>query len=253
MPMVSCGACRFCRGGRYALCPRLEHLGVARPGGFAQEVLAPAANLHVLPDGVSFAEGALLDCVAVAVHAVHRAPVPAGAHVAVSGSGAVGLATAQVARAAGAGRVTVVGTRPGPLAVARELGADATVDLSAGERAPADAEVVYETAGGAGLLERAAAMAGPGATVGVVGEHFDPDSLDVAGAMARELTIAFVWSYGFWAGRDEYARALDLVAAGRVRLEPAVTHRVPLDDLAAGYALAADRATSGAIKVLVEP
>ena len=103
MPMVSCGACRFCRGGRYALCPRLEHLGVARPGGFAQEVLAPAANLHRLPDGVSFAEGALLDCVAVAVHAVHRAPVPAGAHVAVSGTGAVGLATAQVARAAGPG------------------------------------------------------------------------------------------------------------------------------------------------------
>jgi 2-desacetyl-2-hydroxyethyl bacteriochlorophyllide A dehydrogenase len=253
MPMVSCGACRFCRAGSYALCPRLEHLGVARPGGFAQEAVAPAANLHVLPDGVSFAEGALLDCVAVAVHAVHRAPVPAGAHVAVSGTGAVGLATAQVARAAGAGRVTVVGTRPGPLAAARALGADATVDLSAGERPPADAEVVYETAGGAGLLERAAAMAGPGGTLAIVGEHFDPDPLDVAGAMARELTIAFVWSYGYWAGQDEYARALDLVAAGRVRLEPAVTHRVALDDLAAGYALAADRARSGAIKVLVEP
>jgi threonine dehydrogenase-like Zn-dependent dehydrogenase len=75
----------------------------------------------------------------------------------------------------------------------------------------------------------------------------------VAAAMARELTIAFVWGYGFWDGRDEYARALDLVAAGRVQLEPAVTHRVALDDLAEGYAVAAGRATSGAIKVLVEP
>jgi L-idonate 5-dehydrogenase len=176
---------------------------VALPGGFAEQLLAPAANLHRLPDGVSSEEGALLDCVAVAVHAVHRVPIPAGAHVAVSGTGAVGLALAQVARACGAGRVTVVGTRPGPLEVARSLGADVTVDLSAGQERPRDAEVVYETAGGAGLLERAAAMAAVGGALGIVGEHFGRDELDVGAAMARELTIAFVWSYGTHGGRDE--------------------------------------------------
>ena len=252
MPMVSCGACRVLPRRPYALCPRLEHLGVARPGGFAQEVLAPAANLHGCRTACRSPRGR---CSTASPSPSTRSTGRRWRRAPTSRSAARRRRTGDRAggAAAGAGRVTVVGTRPGPLAVARELGADATVDLSAGERVPADAEVVYETAGGAGLLERAAAMAGPGATLGIVGEHFDPDPLDVAGAMARELTIAFVWSYGFWAGRDEYARALDLVAAGRVRLEPAVTHRVALDDLAAGYALAADRATSGAIKVLVEP
>jgi len=253
MPMVACGVCDACHGGRYALCPRLEHLGVARPGGFAEQTLAPAVNLHRLPAHVSYEEAALLDCVAVAVHAVHRVP-PAGARVAVIGAGAIGLAVAQLARVAGAARVTVVGRRPGALALAREFGADATVDVTAGDPEPAGAaDVVYETAGGAGLLQRAARLAAPGGAIGLVGEHFAPDPLDVPAAMARELTLAFVWSYGYHAGRDEFARALELVAAGRVRLAPAITHRVPLRDLARGFALAADREASGAVKVLVEP
>ncbi len=253
MPMVSCGACSACRSGRYALCPALQHVGVARPGGFSEQVVVPAINLHRLPAHVSYEEGALLDCVAVAVHAVHRVPVHAGADVVVIGVGAVGLALVQVARACGAGRVTVVGRRGGPLSLARELGADHTVDVARGERAPTGAEVVFETAGGAGLLERAAVMAGAGASIGIVGEHFASDPLDVPAAMARELTIAFVWSYGFHEGRDEYARALNLVAGGRVRLAPAVTHRIGLRELAHGFALAADRDRSGAIKVVVTP
>ena len=159
--------------------------------------LAPAANLHVLPDGVSLAEGALLDCVAVAVHAVHRAPVPAGAHVAVSGTGAVGLAAAQVARAVGAGRVTVVGTRPGPLAVARRArGRRDRRPL--GRRAPARRRRGRLRDGG--RRRAAGARRGHGRPRRHAGDRrraLRPDPLDVAGAMARELTVAFVWSYGY--------------------------------------------------------
>ncbi len=249
-PMLSCGECERCLAGRFALCPRLEHIGVARPGGFAELCVAPTENLYRLPDAVGYEEGALLDCTAVAVHALRRVPVPAGAHVAVLGTGAIGQAVAQLARLAGAGRVTVVGTRPGPLAAARLLGADETVDLGAGEAPPTGADVVYETAGGADQLERALAAAGPGGAGGIVGETFEPLEIDPARAMARELTIAFVWSHD---GRSEYLRALDLAASGQVRLAPIVTHRYPLAELPEAFGVALDRARSGAIKVIVTP
>jgi threonine dehydrogenase-like Zn-dependent dehydrogenase len=173
--------------------------------------------------------------------------------VTVLGTGAIGQAVAQVARACGASRVVVVGRRQEPLALATLLGADETVNLADGAAPEPEAEVVFETAGGHDLLARAAAAAAPGASIGLVGESFEPQTLEPASAMQRELTFAFVWSHGSWRGRSEYGRALDLVAAGRVALAPVVTHRFPLAEIAAAFAAADERSRSGALKVLVEP
>jgi threonine dehydrogenase-like Zn-dependent dehydrogenase len=182
---------------------------------------------------------------------LHRVPVERGDRVAVLGAGAIGQAVAQAARAAG-GHVTVVGTRAAPLALARDLGADATVDLGAGEPPPVGAGVVFETAGGPGLLERAVAAAGPGGRIGLVGESFDEAALDVARAMSSELTLSFVWSYDTFEGEDEYARALELATSHTIRLEPIVTHRFELGAIVEAFETASDRARSGAVKVIVE-
>jgi 2-desacetyl-2-hydroxyethyl bacteriochlorophyllide A dehydrogenase len=248
-PMISCGVCRECAAGRRALCERLEHLGVARPGGFAELCLVPAENLYLLPREVSDDEGALLDCTAVGVHALTRVPVEPGANVAVLGAGAIGLAVAQLARLSG-GRVTLVATRRAPLEVARALGIDDVVDLGGDEDPPRDADVVFETAGGPTLLERAVAAARPGATIGLVGEAFEPQALELASVLPRELTLAFVWSHN---GASEYERALELAARGDVRLEHAVTHRYSLSALDEAFAAASDKDESGAIKVVVTP
>jgi 2-desacetyl-2-hydroxyethyl bacteriochlorophyllide A dehydrogenase len=248
-PMISCGACSACRAGRFSLCARLEHIGVARSGGFAELCLAPAENLHLLPTEVSDDEGALLDCTAVAVHALARVPVTAGMRVAVLGAGAIGLAVACLAKLSG-GHVTVVATRRAPLDVARRLGADEIVDLGSGESPPTNADAVFETAGGPTLLERALAAAAPGARIGLVGESFDEQALEVAAALPRELTLTFVWSHD---GRSEYERALELATRGDVRLASAVTHHYPLSDLWEAFATASDRDRTGAIKVIVTP
>ena len=248
-PMISCGVCTQCARGRSALCERLEHIGVARPGGFAELCLTPAENLFPLPESVSDDEGALLDCTAVAVHALNRVPVERGARVVVLGAGAIGLAVAQLAKVGGA-HVTVVATRRRPLEVALGTGVDEVVDLGAGDDGPTDADIVFETAGGPTLLERAVAVAAPGATIGLVGEAFAPQPLDPAIALPRELTLAFVWSHD---GRGEYARALELASQGQVRLASAVTHHFPLAELEQAFATASDRARTGAIKVVVTP
>ncbi len=248
-PMIACEACDLCASGRRSLCNRLEHIGVARPGGFAELCLAPVENLHLLPPEVSDDEGALLDCTAVAVHALGRVPVERDARVTVLGAGAIGLAVAQLARHEG-GHVTMVATRRRPLEVALELGIDAVVDLGAGEAPPTDADVVFETAGGPTLVERALAAAGPGARIGLVGEAFGAQPLEPAAVLPRELTLAFVWSHD---GEAEYASALQLAVRGDVQLAPAVTHHYPLSELDLAFEAASDRTRSGAIKVIVTP
>jgi 2-desacetyl-2-hydroxyethyl bacteriochlorophyllide A dehydrogenase len=248
-PMISCGVCDECLANRRALCVRLEHIGVARAGGFAELCLAPAENLYVLPAEVGDDEGALLDCTAVAVHALARVPVAPGTKVTVLGAGAVGLAVAQIAKLSG-GFVNLVATRRKPLEIALELGIDHVIDLGAGEDPPTEADVVFETAGGPTLLKRALTAAGPGATIGLVGESFDSQRLEPASALPRELTLAFVWSHD---GHAEYERALELAAHGDVRLSPAVTHRYPLSELDEAFAAASDKDRSGAIKVVITP
>jgi 2-desacetyl-2-hydroxyethyl bacteriochlorophyllide A dehydrogenase len=252
-PMIGCGACRWCAAGRFSLCPRLEHLGFARPGGFAELCALPRANAYALPSGVALDEAALLDCVAVGVHALHRVAPGPDARVAVLGAGPMGLACAAVALATGARDVTVVGRREASLAAARAVGAGTVLHVDDDACRTLEADVVLETAGGTDALERAIGVADRGATIGLVGEAFGRVPFDHQRVLERELTVAACWSYDTWDGASEFAAALELVAAGRVRLAPAITHRFGLDAIGEAFATADDRAASGAVKVLVEP
>src|SRR5439155_15026110 len=130
-PIEWCGTCHSCRNGWMNLCRRLAlYAGYRRPlhGGLAPFVVVSRRSLFPVPPGLSVADAALAEPVAVAVHAVRRAPVTLGASVLVLGAGPIGLAVLQAARAAGA-RVTVVTE----LSVARRaaaaaLGATAVLD-----------------------------------------------------------------------------------------------------------------------------
>ena len=173
--LVSCGHCRWCRRGDTQLCPELGQIDGQRvhSTGFAEYSLEAAANCYPLPNDLSIEEAAILDVYAVAVHAVHRVPVRPTDTVAVLGTGAIGLATAQVSKLAGAGSVIVVGRRDEPLAVARQLGCDRTVNVTrdgqgnVGESVRAltagqGADVVYEAVGGqADTLVQAIQVAAP--------------------------------------------------------------------------------------------
>jgi len=262
-PLCGCAACEWCAVGQYHLCPKLEHIGGARSGGFAEYVVAPATKCYRLPDHISFEEAATLDCAAVAVHALQRVPVGPGDTVVVFGTGAIGLYMAQVARVAGARQVIVVGGhRQRPLAVARELGAHQTINASQTDPVAAvldltqgrGAEVVYETVGGwAPTLQQAIAVARPGGRIGVVGSFQEPQTVDPRVLMRRELSLLWCWSYAMWGPVPEYQIALDMLADGRLRAGPLITHRFPLAAIAEAYACAGHKLTSDAIKVCVLP
>ena len=118
-PTISCNHCSECLSGNYNLCSTgLIHIGSPhRPGGFAELLAVPEQVVYRLPENVSFEAGALIEVYAVAVHACGLTPVAPGDHVAVIGSGPVGLTIAQVAAATGA-RVIVLGKPDAALEVA---------------------------------------------------------------------------------------------------------------------------------------
>jgi threonine dehydrogenase-like Zn-dependent dehydrogenase len=262
--LVGCGHCRWCRRGDYQLCPELGVQGGRRvhSTGFAEYSLEPADKCFPLPDDLSIEEAAILDVYAVAVHALHRVPVRPMDRAVVLGVGAIGLATAQVAKAAGAQRVIVVGRRDEPLQIARQLGCDETinsakVDVIETARALTEgqgAEVVFEAVGGkAPTFALALEIAARGGQVGVIGSFVQSQTLDPRSCMRKEVSLHWVWSYGMWEGVPEFRIALDMLADGRMRAAPLITHRFPLDQIGKAFAAAADKRASGAIKVLVTP
>jgi 2-desacetyl-2-hydroxyethyl bacteriochlorophyllide A dehydrogenase len=261
--LIGCGECRYCRRGDTHLCPTRGQRHGERQGshGFSEFDVCLARNVHPLPDSVSDDAAAILDCYGCAVHAVRRAPIHPYSTVVVIGTGAIGMNVGQVVRASGAARVIMVGTRPQPLEIAQEAGAadegvanseidpvQGVLDRTAGE----GADVVFETVGGnAPTLEQAVKMARRGGTVCVMGIFTTPPTLDERTAYRKELTIGWSNSYSTWDGVSEYEIALQMLASGRIRAEPLITHHFPLDQIAEAFAAADDKKASGALKVLV--
>ena len=258
--LVSCGHCRWCRRGDTQLCRELGQVNGRRhhSTGFAEYSLELAQSCYSLPDGLQSEEAAILDVYAVAVHAIHRVPIRPMDTVLVLGTGAIGLATAQIARAVGAREVIVVGRRDAPLEVARRLGCDTTINSSREDLTRAvgvpGADAVYEAVGGeAATLRQAVEVAAHGGRVCVIGAFRDAQLVDPVACMRKELSLCWAWSYGQWDGVSEYQIALDLLASGRIKAAPLITHRFPLERIGEAFAAAADKRASGAIKVLLLP
>jgi 2-desacetyl-2-hydroxyethyl bacteriochlorophyllide A dehydrogenase len=265
MHLVGCGKCAACLRGDYHICPTRGQRDGKRvhSSGFSEYDLVVAENVFPLPDNLSNDEAAILDVYGVAVHGVNRLPVRPYHSVVILGTGAVGLTQGQVARAVGAKQVIVVGHRDEPLETARACGAadavvnankvdpvQAVIDLTGG----AGADVVFETVGGtAATVQEGIDMAAFGGKVGVVGLFVEPITIDTRPAMRKEVEIRWINSYSTWEGRREFQIALDLLASGKVDAKPLITHHVPLDRVAEGFAMANDKRSSSAIKVLVTP
>jgi L-iditol 2-dehydrogenase len=241
---VACGACDYCQAGAPVHCRRAA--GTLHRGGFAQVFECKPAGLFKLPDGASAESGALVEPLAVAVHALRFAEMPSGASVAVIGAGTIGLMTIIAARAFGAGRVDVLARYPHQAELAAACGATAV------HRDPPeslDADYVFETVGGnAASLEQSWRLARRQGKVLAIGVFLDRQSIDLLTPLARELTVSFPNCYGSRDGRDDFQVAVDLIASGHVPSERIVTHRFTLEEAAEAFATADDK-SSGSVKV----
>jgi propanol-preferring alcohol dehydrogenase len=242
----ACGRCRSCTAGDDHLCDApLGFLAFATDGGFAEQLVVPASAAVRVPDGLDLTSAAPLCCSGTtALHAVDVSGVRPGNTAVVLGAGGVGLALVQVLREAGV-RVVAVARRPERLELARELGADVTVDASRQDVAAAvrdatggaGADAVFELVGTRETGRVSLAALGKRGTLVYVGYSFDRVEIDPLSLVVPEQRI--VTSVGN--RRSELVDALDLADRGRLRT--AVTTRPleeapqALEDLRAGRVL----------------
>ena len=258
LPIQPCGACRRCREGSRHLCEvwTQRSIGYGLPGGFAERLRIPDAvlddNVHRLPDALSFEDGALVEPLAVAVHAVGRA-APAPDDVAlVLGLGTIGLQVAQVLLARGVGRVVGADLSPLRRSVASSLGVTvvsgaelaAEVAETLGDR---EVDVVFEATGAPPLVQGAVELVRTGGTVVVIALYGARAEIDPTLMVQKELTVRGSAIYT----PAEFHEAIELLASGRARSQPLITQRHDLEELGEAFEVQLDK--DAAIKVMVSP
>ncbi len=266
-PNLYCGHCASCLSGRIELCEtRFTVVGLTLPGGYREALTVPQQNLHRLPDGVDFVLGAMTEPLAVVVHGYRMAAeldpgrATTGERVVVLGGGIIGLLAVFYARQAGAGEVAVTARHEHQANAARQLGAtkvfggddEGEAALSEWSRAnPVD--LVIESVGGDGrTLALSMDVVRRGGRILVLGVFDEQATMPAQGLISKGPRIVGSLMYGFAGKHADYDLAIELERRFGDVLGTLITHRVPLDEIERGFALAADK-SSGAIKVTIEP
>lgn len=260
----ACGKCEFCFRGLPNLCADQLHIGHDGrwsgvsfvPGGYSEFVPVWEDKIYPLPDQISFIEATQLDGLAVAVHAVKRSCLSIGDTVGVVGGGAIGLLLAQVARALGASEVLVIDQRKKPLEVAKKMGINKVIQAES-SRFSAELfslfqtrklDVIFDTVGSKDTIGeslRCLNRAGRLILLATTEEEITLKPTDLAGE--RMLTTSANNLY------PDYPQAVSLLATGKVKVKPFITHLFPLLQLEEAFQLALNKKESEVIKVVIVP
>lgn len=260
---VPCGTCWACTSGAMTVCPNQTSMGYQYPGGFAEQMVVPAAVLAVdgvnrIPGGVSYAEAAVTEPLACALNAQELVRVGPGDVVVVMVAGPIGCLHVRLARSLGATTVYLVDVNADRLAMSAErVSPDAAVDATADD--PVDAirkltggrgpTVVVTAAPAGSAQEQAIEMAAPQGRISFFGGlPKDDPYIRCDSNLVHYRELSLVGANGSSPAHNR--RALELIARGAVPVADLITHRLPLDDIHA----AIEAVMSGtAIKVVVEP
>lgn len=240
-PQLSCGACFHCRIGETHLCADGVLIGRDRNGGFADYVCVPADHIHRLPEAIDSRTAPLVQVLTTCVHAQERIDILGGESVAVLGLGVTGQLHVQLAKARGAAAVIGVTRSAERRELAATLGAEATIPGGDGAAAEVrrltggrGVDVVVETTGVLASVAAAVDMARSGGRVLLFGIiTATAGALPFYDLYFKELSLV-----GARVARPEdYRRSLALVERGDVRLEPLISHVLPLPALQTAIAL----------------
>ena len=234
---VYCGECANCKRGEVNLCDRRQVLGVScgdyrRNGAFAEFVVVPARIIHRLPDNLSFSEAALLEAVAVALHAVSLAPIQSESKALVVGAGTIGLLVQQALAVAGCSPVFVSDVDATRLKLSASLGA-ATI-LGSGSDLVNEilrltdgggVDIAIEAVGINQTVATAINATRKGGCVVLVGNVAPEVTLPLQTVVTRQIRLQ-----GSCASAGEYPRAIELMSSGKINVKPLITAVAPLTD-----------------------
>ncbi len=253
-PAIPCGSCEFCERGHPNLCENMIFAGHGNQDGALREYASyPTRCLFPLPETLSFADGAMLEPLGVAIHAVDLGKLKAGMTVGVFGCGPIGLLIIQMAKLSGVANIFATDKLPHRVEAAKRFGArdaylvEGNSQLSEIRAATLErgVEVSFEAAGTQDAVDDAFAAVCPGGKVILAGIP-DDDRTSFSASVARRkgLTIKLVRRM-----KHTYPRAIELVSKGLVDVRSLVTHRFPLAESHKAFHVAQQRE---GLKIIIE-
>lgn len=253
-PQVRCGKCYPCRHGKYNLCESLKVMGFQTTGAASEYFKAPEINVTKLPDDMDYKKGAMIEPLAVAVHAISRVGDVNGLNISVIGAGPIGNLVAQTAKALGA-NVMLSDISDYRLTLGKKTGIehvyntknmdynDALIDCFG----PDKADVIYDCAGNDITMNSAIRSARKGSTIILVAVYAGMANVDLAVLNDHELDLNTTMMYR----HEDYLKAIELVNDKNINLEALQSNVFPFKDYLKAYEfIDANRETS--MKVLID-
>ncbi len=238
-PVIACGTCDPCRRGKYHLCRNISFQYRKGQGAFAPYFTAHENHVFRLPQGLSYEEGALVEPLSVALHAVQKSGVRLGNTSAVFGAGAIGLLVTMLLRQASGGKTFIVDVHDFRLKKGLELGAGRAIhnrredalEVISAETGGAGVDFSFEAVGMERTLVQALQSLRKGGTATLLG-IFEESPVSVPINLFVQKEIALLGSQGYnWDFQD----ALALLDRGCLDLKPLITHRIVLEELQSGF------------------
>ena len=235
-PLLTCGTCYACRNGFSHVCASLRLIGFDRNGGMADYVTVPVDLLVRLPNDMTYDVGALIEPLAVCIHAVGRTTVRKEDAVVVLGAGPIGLLTAMTLRSIGVEKLYITDIDPFRLDIARSLKFDAVdssqTDIVEYIKAATNGDMadrLFEVAGVQASATQMTELVRPRGTIVNVSVYKKQPVVDMRSVNFKELTLIGTRVYT----QDDYRIALDI--AGAMPLDQIVSHRLPLTEVAGAF------------------
>jgi L-iditol 2-dehydrogenase len=254
-PQVVCGKCYPCRHGKYNLCEELKVMGFQTTGTASEYFSVDKSKITPLPDTMSFNEGAMIEPLAVGIHAAKHYGNLEGAKVAVLGCGPIGILVAQCCKALGAAQVLITDISDARLELAKVCGVDFAVNTKKKDFGGAmvecfgadKADVIYDCAGNNITMGQAIKYARKGSKLVLVAVFDGMANIDLAVLNDHELDLDTTMMYR----HEDYLDAIRLVDEGKILLKPLMSKHFAFKDYLAAYKyIEANRETT--MKVLID-
>ncbi len=253
---ISCGTCFFCRAGQKLFCNEIVQLGVHTNGAFAEYVKAPASNVYLIPDSMTWEEAAYIEPLACAIRGQEQAKITMGSTVAIIGAGPMGLVHSQLAKLNGATKVIISEMNPTRIEKAKQLGADHVIDASKQDPVQAvfdltegrGADFVIEAVGAIPTYQQAFQMVRRGGVLVVYGAAPAHATMEIKPfeIYSKELTIvaSYAGTYNTW------TKAINMISSKRFNPNDIISKTIPLEQVVDGIQEAANNKDT--IKIIVE-
>ena len=254
-PQVVCGKCFSCIHGNYHICDELKVMGFQTTGTASEYFKVAASKLLKLPENMSFDEGAMVEPLAVAVHALSRAGEVKGKKILVLGAGPIGNLVAQSAKGLGAKAVMITDLSDYRLQKAKECGIDFCVNTKDQDIGKVlldnfgqdKADIILECVGVNTTMSQAVLNARKGGTIIVVGVFGSKATIDLGLVQDRELMLIGTLMYQ----EKDYLKAIELIQSEKVKLKPLITNHFAFKDYLKAYECIEERKDQ-VMKVIID-